>query len=294
MRSHPARDKSLTVHPKEATMELTPLQTTSRPAQRPVQLILVRANGPLFYSLACASLLEADMPLAAERLLQFFGGDQVLTQWLRSEWLPRKVARAARLREYMEAMWPEYDWVAGYEHYRAVASARGCGSLRRTGVHEALARCVATAQSGVFYRSLARWAEDRRLRELARVMATEEALCFPHFRQLYDRRLRSQGLNCAAAWMTALACVRAARDAQVPRAFNAINAHCPAQAPFPVLDYPEFLTRMGAVIERHGDLGAPERMLFRTWKARPRVRVEDGAEPRRAAWFRPVLARQFG
>ena len=270
-------------------MELTPLQTTPRSVARPVQLVLVRANGPLFYSVACASLLEADMPLAAERLLQFFGADQVLTQWLRSEWLPRKVARAEQLRQYVEAMWPEYDWVAASEHYRALANGRGCVPLRRTGAHEALARCVATAQSGVFYRSLSRWAEDRRLRDLARDMATEEAVSFTHFRQLYDRRLRSQGLNCAAAWMTALGCVRAARDAQVPRAFNAINAHCPAQAPFPVLDYSEFLARMGAVIERHGAMGGPERILFRMWKARPRVCIEAVAEQRGAPWFRPVF-----
>src|SRR5687767_6360628 len=182
-------------------MELTPLQTppfqtSPRPAQRSVQHVLIRANGPLFYSLASASILEADMPLAADRLLHFFGADQVLAQWLKSEWLPRKVARAGQLREYVETTWPEYDWVAGHEHYRALAEAGGAGPLRRTGVHEALARCVATAQSGVFYRSLARWAEDRRLRELARMMAGEEALSFVHFRHLYDRRLRTQGLNC--------------------------------------------------------------------------------------------------
>ena len=222
-------------------MELTPLQTSPRPAQRSVQHVLIRANGPLFYSLASASLLEGEMPLAADRLLHFFGADRLLAQWLKSDWLPRKVARAGQLREYVETTWPEYDWVAGHEQYRALAESGGGGPLRRTGVHEALARCVATAQGGVFYRSLARWAEDRRLRELARAMAEEEALSFMHFRQLYDRRLRTQGLNCAAAWTTALGCVRAARDSHVPRAFNAISAQCIAQVPFPVLDYPEFV-----------------------------------------------------
>lgn len=255
-------------------MELTAFQPTPRSAHRPVQLILVRANAPLFYSVAAASLLEADMSHAAERLLHFFGADRELAQWLKSEWLPRKLARAGQLRAYVEATWPEYDWIAGHEHYRAVAEAAGV-PRQLTGAHEALARCVATAQSGVFYRSLSRWAEDRRLREMARAMAREEALSFSQFRSLYERRLRTQGLNCAAAWTTALGCVRAARDSHVPRAFDAINAQCPAQAPFPILEYPEFLTRMGAVIERHGDLGTPERILFRTWKARPRVRIDS-------------------
>ena len=271
-------------------MELTPLQTPPRtaPVPRNVQHVLIRANGPLFYSLASASLLEADMPLAADRLLHFFGGDQVLSKWLMAEWLPRKVARAGQLRNYVETTWPEFDWVSGHEHYQALGEAGGGGSLRRTGVHEALARCVATAQGGIFYRSLARWAEDRRLRELARAIAEEEALSFTHFRHLYDRRLRSQGLHCAAAWTTALGCVRAARDSQVPRAFNAITAQCAAQVPFPVIEYPEFLARMGAVIERHGNLGTPERILFRTWKGRPRLRV-DTAQPRAPAKFNSIF-----
>jgi len=271
-----------------------PLDPTPRLASRPVQLVLVRANGPLFYSVTAASLLEAGMPLAADRLLHFFGRDPALAQWIKAEWLPRKLVRAAQLRDYVTAIWPEYDWIAGHEQYRASAEADGgTGPHRPTAAHEALARCVATAQSGVFYRALARWAEDPRLRELARAMACEEALSFSQFRAIYDSRLRTQGLGCTAAWTTALTCVRATRDRQVPRAFNAINAQCAVHAPFPVLDYPEFLARMGSVIERHANLGTPERVLFRTWKGRPRVRVER-VEPRPPRWFTPVLRNAAG
>lgn len=265
------------------------LQPTARFAPRPIQLILVRANGPLFYSLATASLLEAAMPLAADRLLHFFGADRAISQWVNAEWLPRKLSRAAELRNYMSTVWPEFDWHASLEHYRTVGCGDGAVAPRRpTGAHEALARCVATAQSGIFYRSLARWAEDAKLRELARNIAQEEALSFNHFRDLYDRRLKAQGFGCGAAWTTALGCVRSARDGHVPRAFNAINAQCAVQVPFPVLEYPEFVSRMGAVIERHGNLGTPERLLFRAWKAHPRLPAPNG-EQRALPWFRPVL-----
>ncbi|HYC47547.1 MAG TPA: hypothetical protein VED01_18890 [Burkholderiales bacterium] len=270
-------------------MELQALPVAPRPTQRPVQLVLVRANGPLFYSLAAASILEATMPLAADRLLHFFASDRTLATWVTSEWLPRKRERARNLRAYVESTWPEYDWMGGAEQFRAAASAGG-GLHQPTAAHEALARCVATAQSGIFYRSLARWADDARLRELARVMALEEAESFAQFRGLYDRRLRVQGFGCTAAWTTALSCVRAARDSQVPRAFHAISAHCAPHVPFPVLDYSEFLVRMGSVIERHGNLGTPERVLFRTWKGRPRVRLPEAAPPQ-VTTFRPVLGR---
>lgn len=267
-----------------------PLHAVPSYTPRPVQLVLVRANAPLFYSLNAASLLESGMTLAADRLLHFFGSDQMLGRWVSTEWLPRKMARAAQLRDYITATWPEYDWIAGQERYHSAAEADGGMGLHRpTGVHEALARCVATAQSGIFYRTLARWAEDPRLRELARAIAGEEAVSFGHFRSLYDQRLRVQGLGCTAAWATALACVRTTRDSQVPRAFSAINAQCAAHTPFPLLEYPEFVSRMGSVIERHGNLGTPERVLFRTWKARPRMRSHPLPEQRAPGRFTPVL-----
>jgi len=268
-------------------------------ASRPVQLVLVRANGPLFYSVAAASLLEAAMPVAAERLLHFFGADQAFAQWTRTEWLPRKVARAKQIREYVEATWPEYDWHAGQEQYRAWLAERGAGSHRPTAPHEALARCVATAQTGAFYRSLARWAEDPRLRNLAARIAQEEALSFNHFRALYDGRLRAEGFGCMAAWSTAIGCVRTARDQQVPAAFMSISAHCAAHVPFPVLGYGEFIARMGAVIERHGDLAAPERILLRAWQRGARRLSEQprqagsarfsrfSVRPRRMGWTTP-------
>ena len=272
-------------------MEVTALLQPTLQASpiRPVQLVLVRANAPLFYSVASASLLESGMPLAADRLLHFFGSDPVLDRWVRHEWLPRKIARTAQLRDYVTATWPEYDWMAGHEQYRAAAEAEGgLGRHRPTGAHEALARCVASAQSGIFYRTLARWAEDPRLRTLARAIAEEEAASFVQFRRLYDRRLRAQGFACTAAWTTALACVRNARDAQVPRAFDAIASQCAPNSPFPVLEYPEFVKRMGAVIERHGHLGTPERILFHAWRGEPRVRAMR-TDRRSPAWFTPVL-----
>jgi hypothetical protein len=260
-------------------------------AARPIQLVLVRANGPLFYSLAAASLLENGTALAADRLLHFFGADAVFAQWIRTDWLPRKVARAKQMREYVETTWPEYDWSAGHEQYRAMTAAAGATVQRRpSAAHEALARCVAAAQGGVFYRSLARWAEDRRLREMARRMAQEEALSFDHFRRIYDREFGARGFRCKEAWTTALACVRATRDEQVPRAFGAIRAQCAAHVPFPVLDYPEFVFRMGSVIERHGDLGMPERVLLRTWKRSAPAMVQN-VRTKVPAWFKPVLPR---
>ena len=123
-------------------------QSEARLAARPVQLVLVRANAPLFYSLAAASLLEVGTPLAADRLLCFFGCDGVFAEWVRREWLPHKLGRAQLIRQYVQTTWPEYDWFAGHDQYRAMVSdgpiARGA-----TAAHEALSRCVAAGSRPV-------------------------------------------------------------------------------------------------------------------------------------------------
>ena len=266
------------------------LHTTHRYAPRSIQLVLVRANGPLFYSVAAASLLEALAPVYAERVRHFFRGDRAFSEWMENEWLPRKAARAQALRQYVEKTWPELDCAAAYEQCRAaVESDGGMGPHKPSAAHEALARCVATVESGVFYRSLARWADDPAMREMAAAMAQEEAVWFGHFRAAFERRARIQRFGVISTWRTVAACMRTGRDLHLASAFRAISAQCGAQVPFPVIDYGEFLTRMRSVIERHGNLGTPQRILFRSWKGRARIARVEQPQQRAAGYFRPVL-----
>lgn len=258
-------------------------------AHRPVQLVLVRANGPLFYCIAAAALLEANAGLCAERMLHFFAGERELCEWIRGEWWPRKAGRAEQLRQYVESTWPEFDWPAACEHYRALAEADGGpGARRPTAAHEALARCMGAAQAALLYRTLARWADDARLRDMARTMAQEEALSLPRFRAAFERRASVDRLSFVGAWHAALACARSARDTHVPLAFNALWLQWGSSAPFPDIGYREFVVRMRAVIERRGDLGLPERVLLRPWRRSPRARIEQAPAPA-PNWCKPVL-----
>jgi hypothetical protein len=275
----------------EANMEMTTLlHPAHRSAPRSMQLVLVRANGPLFYSIAAAALLESLAPVYTARLRHLFRTDHAFCDWMENEWLPRKAARAAALRDYVEKTWPELDWTSTFEQCRgAVESDGGLGPHKATAAHEALAHCVAATESGVFYRSVARWADDPRLREMAASMAHEEALSFPHFRAAYERRARFQRFGLFAAWRAMQANMRTARDLHLATAFRTIRGQCGPNVPFPVMDYAEFLRRMRAVIERHGGLGTVERILLRTWKSRPCVPNIPESQPRAAACFRPVF-----
>ena len=269
-------------------------QTTniSSRSRRQTRLAIVRANGPFFCSVAAASLLEALAPAYAERVLHFFRGDQTLCDWIRNEWVPRKAARAKALRDYIETTWPEFDWCASQEQYRsAIEQHGGPGHHRVTAAHEALARCVAAAQAALFYRALARWADDVVLRDLAGAMAQEEALSFASFRAAFERRARVESVGFVAAWCTALRCVRSARDTDVRLAFEAVVAQSGANTPFPAIDYIEFAARMKSVIERHARPGLPERVLFWAWGRVPHAAAVRVKQPLLASGFKPVLAK---
>lgn len=134
---------------------------------------------------------------------------------------------------------------------------------------------MAAAQTAILYRTLARWADDSRLREMARVMAREEAASLPHFRAAFEQAAAVQRLAFLSTWRIALVCVRDARDEYLACAFHALQQQWGSAAPFPEIDYLEFVSRMRAVIERCSGLGMPERMLLRSWKKLPRARLAE-------------------
>jgi hypothetical protein len=259
------------------------------PAGRPMELVLVRANAPLFFSVGCASLLESAATRHASRMLRLFSHDAQFCDWLKSQWLPAKLTRARKLRDYVETAWPEFDWAAAAEHHRASVAGSGGPACSPDATHEALGRCIAAAQSVLYYRALARWGDDRRLRELAATIASEETHAFAQFRAAFERASRAKRIGFTAAWRTALACVRTARDTHVRLAFEALAAQWSGRAPFPRLDYSEFVRRMRAVVIRGAELNMIERVVFRAWRHAP----QGGFQPTPsfgAGWFKAVLA----
>lgn len=270
-------------------MDAQRLSMTRPTARRQPRLVLVRANAPIFYSTATASLLEALAPESAGRLLEFFSDDAALCAWIRNEWLPGKNARFVELRRYLEDVWPEFDWSSARETHRALVEQNGGSSPHRaTAAREALARCVAAAQNGLFYRALACWSDDHRLRDLARAIAREEAQSFARFRRAFEQRAGAERVGLAASWRTARACVRSARDTAVRLAFDAVALHCPANAPFPIMDYSDLVPRVLAAVVHHASPRWFERVLFRPWQRAPRT-PRPAAQPPSATWFKPVL-----
>jgi hypothetical protein len=266
-----------------------PVPHEPQPVPRSMKLVLIRANGALFHSLAAAALLESDAARGADRMVRFFAHDDAFCAWVSHQWLPGKAERARMLREYVETTWPEFDFAAALQEFRlASESDRGIGPRRPGGAHEALARSLATAQAALFYRALARWTEDPGLRALALRFAHEEALSLPYFRSAYGQNTGIVRMRLVSAWFTARALVRTIRDVQLPFVFSCLEGHWQPHAPVAPMKYREFVRRMRRVMRQNGNLGVAERVLFAPWARRPQVRTDQRAgEP--GPWFRPIL-----
>ena len=227
---------------------------------------LVRFNGLTFHSVAAASFLETVVPLHVKRLALAFATCPDVQLWLEQVWWTRRANLGRQLREYVETTWPEFDWNSAYhEFYEAYRPDAGISGRRGGLAHEALGLSVTAAQAAVFYRALARSADEPALRVLAQEAAREHAGFFDYFRALFERCTHSERVGLAATWRTATAVSCAARDGDVAAAFEPLARNWNGASVVPACGYDEFRDRMAQFVQRHAALGRIERLLFRPW-----------------------------
>lgn len=251
---------------------------------------LVRFNGTMFRSLAAASFLETAVPLHVGRLAHAVGADLDMKLWFEQIWWPRRAELGRRLRVYIDATWPEFDWNAAYrefqESYRPFSALEGA---RARTTREILGLCVMEAQAALLYRALAKCADEPHLRTLAGQAAAEHAEFFEYFRACFERRKRTERIGFLATVRTVNAVCRSARDHDIAAVFRVLDSHWSGDRIVPALDYAEFRQRVMQILLRHAAPGLIERILFRPW-------FEDtGAHPvpqlhsdRHGRWLSPV------
>ena len=248
-------------------MQATAIRTARRERSEQARArAIVRFNGVLFHSLAAASFLETAVPLHVNRFKQVFAGRPDVVLWLEQVWWPQRAEHGRRLRDYLEATWPEFHWSAAYQEFhdsyrpRSGLEGRGAGAAL-----EALGLCVTAAQAAVFYRALAKCADEPALRALARQAACDHGGCFDYFSALFERCKRDERVGLVTSWRTVRAACRSARDFDASAAFEPLGRHWGGAPTVPELGYGEFQARMVQLIQRHAALGRVERLLFRPW-----------------------------
>ncbi len=226
---------------------------------------IVRFNTVMFHSLAAASLLESTVPLHAERLNVVLAAQPEARLWLEQVWVAQKAELGHRLREYVEATWPEFDWNAAYAEFLQPCRTRAGIDRRRPVALEALRLCVWETLAAVFYRGLARAADEAGLRALAREAAVAHAAFFDYFRGVHEHCKRRERVGFAATWRAPRAVCRSARELHVRAAFEALPQNWSGPRTVPELPYGEFVQRLVHLVRRHAGLGRVEQFLFRPW-----------------------------
>ncbi len=250
------------------------IATTNRREQNEQARVraLVRFNGLTFHSLACASFLETAVPLQVNRLKRSFDTRPDARLWLEQVWWPQRAELGRRLREYVVATWPEFDWEEGYRDFcDSYRPGSGLDGRQGGATIEALGLCVTAAQAALFYRTLAGSADEPALRALARTAAADHAGYFDFFRTLFERCGEKERAGLAATWRTLIAVSRSARDHDVAAAFDALDRNWKMAPVVPALGYPEYRERMAQLIRRHAAPGPVQRLLFRPWLAREKA-----------------------
>lgn len=226
---------------------------------------IVRFNSVMFHGLAVASFLESAAPLHAERVNAVLGTQPEARLWLEQVWVAQRVELGLRLRAYVEATWPEFDWSTAYAEFLRPCRARAGINRRRPVALEALRLCVWETQAAVFYRGLARGADEAGLRALAREAASAHAAFFDYFRGVHEHCKRRERVGFAATWRAPRAVCRSARELHMRAAFEALPQNWNGPRTVPELPYGEFVQRLVQLVRRHAGLGRAEEFLFRPW-----------------------------
>src|SRR5262245_24066453 len=254
---------------REETMQATTAITTQRGKSDAARArVIVRFNGLMFHSLAAASFLESAVALQVESLNPVLARHPEARLWLEQVWLPQRAELGRRLREYVEATWPEFDWNTAYEEFQQPRVARARTERRHNGAAlEVMARCAVEAQYALFYRGLAKAADEASLRDLAGEAAAAHAMFFDFFRGVFESCKRQERVRIGASWKTLRLAMRTARDVHLQAAFEPLAQNWNGPRTVPELTYGEFVQRMVRFVLRHAPLGHIEQLLFRPWLA---------------------------
>jgi len=165
----------------------------------------VSGNDAIFYLIAAASFVEATTDLYTQNLIDYFAGDEEITQWLKEHWLPEELQHGQALRRYVQLAWPEFDWEGAYERFQPEFAAQCADDgVEPTRAREMASRCVVEMGTAGYYRTLSRMTDDPVLSTLTRRIADDEVNHYKHFyhylRKYQAREGQRRGGIIRALW----------------------------------------------------------------------------------------------
>lgn len=156
---------------------------------------------PWLYVLAAASFVESLSDLYARNLLEYMADDPEASRWLRERWEPEELQHGRALRQYVQTVWPAFDWLAAFDGF--CADYRPCCKpelLEPTRALEMVARCVVETGTSGLYGLLQRISPEPVLATLAGHIRNDEV---GHYKYFYHFFLRYRETERPSRWQVA-------------------------------------------------------------------------------------------
>ncbi len=219
----------------------------------------------LFYLVASASFIEITSHLYSHNLIEYFRGDDEITDWLEHEWEPEEMQHGAALKRYVETAWPAFDWAAAYKTFLELYTPL-CKPerLAETRTLEMAARCVVETGTASFYRTLSSLSAGEPV--LARLAASISADEVRHYKHFYKFFLRYRDIDKTSRTAVARALWSRVVDVEAEDAFCAYKALFLARQPGVVFgrgDYEEYRDSVLQLMKDHLPQEMAAKMLLK-------------------------------
>jgi hypothetical protein len=232
----------------------------------------VRDDRQLFYNLVVASFIEITSDLYTSNLVDFYRGDDEVTDWLSRQWEPEELRHGAALRRYVETAWPEFDWDAAYRDFFAEYS-RYCAieAFGATRGLEFAARCVVETGTATLYRALSDMTDEPVLKRIAALISADEVRHYKHFYRFFRRYHESEQTSRLAVLRMLW---RRMGEVDAEDGFIAFRHTFLASNPgadFELRHYKAFRANMRRIAKRHYPFGMAVRMMLKPLELSPPV-----------------------
>lgn len=192
-----------------------------------------------------------------------FQQDADTEAWLTGQWIEEELEHGRLARNYVQDIWPEFNWPSAFAEYHARIPKQTTIHLRNTPALEALSRCVTETHAAMMYRCLASYTSDHRLKRLLLRFSQDETRHYANFRSIFESRNKSERNGLWRQGRTIIGRSELASGRDVSIAFSGLNKYWDHPAPFGRLSFEEFLRRLGRVMKTHYPTRSAARMLLR-------------------------------
>jgi len=148
----------------------------------------IHGDEDLFFVLVGASLIESGSDIYTNLLVDHFGEDSEVSQWLATQWESEELQHGRALRQYVEHAWPEFAWAETRSAFLAEYSTYCSPTLLESSrALELVARCVMETGTAALYRALYDYTDEPVLKQLAENIWRDEVNHYKHFYYYFNQ-----------------------------------------------------------------------------------------------------------